>query len=110
MLRIVAIGIGGGVVIRGETANASEFLKDVGDLSTRVGKVMEHVVSEIKGLSRVCVVKRNEVGGGGEAKFILPLMIEDRGSNDTESYVEYLRKVHKRFMDTLAIYSAHSRL
>lgn len=107
---IVANGMGGRVVIRGETANSSAFLKDVGDLGTRVGKVVGRVVSERKGLSRPCVVQRNEVGGGSEAKFILPLMIEDRGGNGTESYVEYLRKVHKRVMDKMANDSAQSGL
>lgn len=34
-------------MIRGETANSSEFLKDFGDLGTRVGRVAGNVVSEI---------------------------------------------------------------
>lgn len=39
-----------------------------------------------------------------------PLLIKDRVSNGTESYVEYFRKVNKTFMDEMAIYSAQSGL
>lgn len=108
---IVANGMGGRVVIRGETANSGAFLKDVNEDGKRIAKVIGRIASERKGLSRPQVVQRSEAGAGGEAKWVLPLLVEDRGgSGGSDSYVEYLRKVHKRVMDKMANDSAQSGL
>lgn len=108
--QIVATVMGGRVVIRAETANSVELLKDVGDDARRVGKVIERIVSERKGLSRPIVVERNNPGLGAEAKWVLPLLIEDRGSGGVHSYIEYLRSVHKAVMEKMSNDSAQSDL
>lgn len=107
--QIIAI-VGGRVVVRAETANSVELMKDVGDEAKRVGRIIQRIVSERKSLSRPQVVERSKPGAGGEAKWIMPLLIEDRGSGGSHSYVEYLRAIHKEVMEKTSNDSAQSDL
>lgn len=71
-----------------ETASSFELMKQVGKPAKQVDKFIQRVVSERKGLSRPQVVERNKAGAQGEPQWIMPLLIEDRGSGGTHSYVE----------------------
>ena len=104
----VVSGPGGNMMIRAETAAAAELTKDVSEHGRKVARIVQRIVSSRKGLSRPQVVVGSEAGAGGEAKFVMPLLVEDRAGNGTHSYVEYLRHVHKRVMDKMANDSAQS--
>ena len=104
---IVADLGGGRLCIRGETAGSVALTKDINEYGKRVARIVGRVVNERKGLSRPCVVVRTKPGAGGEAKFVIPLMIEDHGA-DSLSYTEYLRQIHKRVMEKMATDSAQS--
>lgn len=104
---VIVQGGGGRLLIRGETAGAAALTKGISERGKRVSKVIERICSERRGLSRPQVVRRSAPGAGGEAKFVMPLLVEDRGSG-THSYVEYLRHVHKRVMDKMANDSAQN--
>lgn len=91
---------GGRVVIRGETAGSVGLTKDLSENGMRVAKVIERICQQRHGLSRPQVVSRSAPGAGGEGKFVLPLLVEDR-SGGAPSYVEYLRIVHKQVMDKM---------
>lgn len=98
---------GGRLFIRAETAGSAALTKSVSERGKRVAKVVERICQERHGLSRPQVVLRSAPGAGGEAKFVMPLLVEDRGAG-THSYVEYLRHVHKRVMDKMANDSAQN--
>lgn len=99
----------GRLCIRAETAGAASLTKDVSERGRRVAKVIERIISQRRGLSRPQVVVRSAPGAGGEAKFVIPLLIEDRG-NGSHSYMEYLRHVHKRVMEKMANDSHQSEM
>lgn len=107
---VIATGLGERVLIRGETANSLELLKDVDDYGERLGRVIQRIVSERKGLSRPQVIERNKPGTGADVRWMVPMLIEDRGSTGTHSYVEYLRTIHKRVMEKMMKDSAQSDL
>lgn len=104
---VIVQSSGGRLLIRGETAGAAALTKGVSERGKRVGKVIERICSERRGLSRPQVVQRSAPGAGGEAKFVMPLLVEDRGGG-SHSYVEYLRHIHKRVMDKMANDSAQN--
>lgn len=104
---VIVQGSGGRLLIRGETAGSGALTKGISERGKRVAKVIERICSERRGLSRPQVVLRSAPGAGGEAKYVMPLLVEDRGSG-THSYVEYLRHIHKRVMDKMANDSAQS--
>lgn len=104
---VVAQVGGGRLCIRGETAGSASLTKDISERGKRVARVIERIVSERRSLSRPMVVVRSSPGAGDEAKFVLPLLVEDRGSG-THGYVEYLRHIHKRVMDKMANDSAQN--
>lgn len=99
---------GGRLAIRAETAGSAELTKTLSPTGKRVAAIVQRIVSQRSSLSRPQVVLRSSPGAGGEAKFVMPLLVEDRASNGTHSYVEYLRHVHKRVMDKLANESAQN--
>lgn len=103
---VIASAAGGRLFIRAETAGSAALTKGLSERGKRVAKVIEKIVSERRGLSRPQVVLRSAPGAGGEAKFVIPLLIEDRGNGS--SYVEHLRNVHKKVMDKMANDSAQN--
>lgn len=105
---IIVTGPGHLLMIRAETAASEELTKDVNEHGKKVAQIVKRIVSERKSLSRPQVVVRSEAGVGGEAKWLMPLLVEDRAGGGTHSYVEYLRHVHKRVMDKMASDSAQS--
>lgn len=107
---IFTMGPGGRILIRGETANCIAYVKEVGDLGKRVAKIVQRVCGERKWMARPVVVERNKPGAGGEARWVLPLLVEDRSVSGMFSYMEYLRNVHKEVMDRMANDSAQSDL
>lgn len=99
--------VGGRLCIRAETAGSVALTKDISEKGKRVAKVIQRIATERRGLSRPFVAIRDAPGQGAEAKYVSPLLIEDRRSG-THSYVEYLRHIHKRVMDKMANDSAQS--
>lgn len=97
-------------LIRAETANAAALLKGVSPNGARIAKIIQRICSERKWLSRPVVVERMKPGTGLEGKWVLPLLVEDRGVGGMHSYMEYLRAVHKEVMDKMASDSAQSDL
>lgn len=104
---VIVQGAGGRLLIRAETAGSAGLVKGVSERGKRVAKVIQRICSERRGLSRPVVVVRSAPGAGGEAKFVYPLLVEDRG-NGGPSYVEYLRMVHRKVMDKMANDSAQN--
>lgn len=107
---VIVGGPSGRVLIRSETANSAYYLKESGDLGKRVAAIVQRLCTERKFLSRPAVVERAKAGAGGEGKWVLPLLVEDRGAGGMYSYMEYLRMVHKEVMDRMANDSAQSDL
>lgn len=104
---VVAQVGGGRLLIRAETAGSGTLTKDLGEKGKRVSRVIERICQQRNRLSRPQVVIRNAPGAGGEGKFVMPLLVEDRSAG-THSYVEYLRHVHKRVMEKMANDTAQS--
>lgn len=109
-MNVIAASIGGRIVIRGETANAPELLKEVNNNGKRLGAIIQRIVSERSRLSHPQVVERSNPGAGGEARWVLPMLVEDRGSSIVQSYVEYLKTIHRQVMRKMANDSAQSDL
>lgn len=107
---IVAESVGGRIVIRGETANAPALLKEVDSNGKRLGFIIQRIVSERSRLSHPQVIERSNPIAGGEARWVLPMLVEDRGSSVVQSYVEYLKTIHRRVMNKMANDSAQSDL
>lgn len=99
----------GRLCIRAETAGSGALIKDVSEKGKRIAKIIQRIVSERSGLSRPQVVVRSAPGAGGEAKFVIPLLIEDQ-STGPYSYVSYLRQIHKKVMDKMSNDSAQNDL
>jgi protein transport protein SEC24 len=89
------------LAIRAETAGSNLLIKDVGEAGKRIASVISRIVTQRTALSHPQVVIRQQPGAGGESKFLMPLLIEDRPANGGHSYVEFLRHIHKRVMDKL---------
>lgn len=104
---VIVHGAGGRMCIRGETAGSVALTKDISEHGQRVAKVIQRITSQRRGLTRPQAVVRSSPGAGGEAKFVIPLLVEDRGTGPY-SYVEYLKHIHKRVMDKMANDSAQS--
>lgn len=99
------------LVIRAETAGSTELLKSVSeDKGRRIAGIVERVVRSRPFLAKTHVVVRSVAGAGGEAKQMLPLLIEDRAANGMHSYVEFLRYVHKKVMTRVANESAQNEM
>lgn len=107
---IFTAGPGGRMLICGETANSLYYLKETGDVGKRVAAIIQRICGQRKFLTRPAVVERAKPGAGGEGKWVLPMLVEDRGAGGMYSYMEYLRVVHKEVMDRMANDSAQSDL
>ncbi|CAN8063252.1 unnamed protein product [Agarophyton chilense] len=105
---IVQVGQGR-LYIRAETAGSAALTKDVGEKGQRIARIIGRIVGDRRGLSRPQVVVRSAPGAGGEAKFLIPLLVEDQGTGPF-SYVNYLRQIHRRVMDRMSNDSAQSDL
>lgn len=105
---VIAQVSGGRLAIRAETAGAAELTKSVGDDGKRIAAFIQRVVSQRSALSSPQVVIRQAPGAGGEAKYLMPMLVEDRPAGGGMSYVEFLRHVHKRVMDKLSNESAQN--
>jgi protein transport protein SEC24 len=108
---VVAQAAGGRLAIRAETAGAAALTAGIGDVGTRVAAIVGRVLATRTALSSPTVVVRQAgaPGVGPEARYVLPLLVEDRPNGGAGmSYVEFLRNVHKRVMDKLANESAQN--
>jgi hypothetical protein len=107
---VIAQIAGGRLAIRAETAGSAQLVKSVGDAGKRIAGIVQRIVTERTGLSQPQVVIRQAPGAGGEAKFVLPLLVEDKPVGGGYSYMEFLKHVHKRVMDKLANESAQNEM
>jgi hypothetical protein len=107
---VIAQTAGGRLAIRAETAGSVQLLESVGDTGKRVAGIVQRVVAQRTSLSQPQVVIRQAPGAGVEAKYLLPLLVEDKPLGGGFSYMEFLRHVHKRVMDKLANESAQSEM
>lgn len=107
---VIYQGPGGRLLVRAETAGAAQLTKDCGETGKRIAKIIQRITNEHTALSQPQVAIRQAPGAGGEAKHVMPLLIEDRPAVGGFSYVEFLRAVHKRVMEKLDNESAQNEM
>ncbi len=100
----------GKLAVRAETAGSAALLKSVSEKGKRVAAVVGRIVNSRPFLAKPEVVIRSAAGAGGEARHLMPLLVEDRAANGAYSYVEFLRHVHKKVMARVANESAQNEM
>lgn len=99
------------LVIRAETAGSAQLLKEVSaDKGRRIAAIVNRVLRARPFMSRPEVVVRAAAGSGGEARHMMPLLVEDRAANGAHSYVEFLRFVHSKVLTRVANESAQNEM
>lgn len=107
---IAQISASGQLAIRAETAGSAALLDKASERAMRIKAIVERVVNERSFMAKPQVVVRSAAGVGGEAKYVMPMLIEDRAANGAYSYVEFLRHVHKKVMARVANESAQNEM